>query len=76
MIYLNPVAAEHIKEERTIGLETLKKNKLSPLHLNVVLVSSFLEQIIYFLLSEKECSVTGVFFIGLGGNIIFHVGQI
>ena len=68
--------AEHVKEDRTMGLEIMKKNELSPLHLNVELVSSFLEQIIYFLLSEKEFSVTSAFFIVLGGNIIFHVGQI
>ena len=49
--------AEHVKEDLKMALEMLTKKEVSPLHLNVELVSSFLEQIIYFLLSEKECSV-------------------
>ena len=43
----NPVAAEHVKIELTMGLAILKKNVLSSLHSNVDLFSSFLEEITF-----------------------------
>ena len=53
--------AEHVKEDRTMGREIIKKNDLSPLHLIVELFSSFLEQKIYFLLSADEVTLNTIF---------------
>ena len=49
--------AEHVKEDLKMDLEMLTKKEVSPLHLIVELFSSFLEQIIYSLLSADELTL-------------------